>query len=50
MKYKVTYIKKKKKGISHQEVTFYKVEDAFMWEKHVIEQGCVNVEILPVFN
>lgn len=49
MKYRVVYIKNKKKSSSKQEATFYSIEDASMWEKHVIEQGCTNVEIVPVF-
>lgn len=49
IKYQVIYIRNKKKSQSKQVATFYRVEDAFMWEKHVIEQGCVNVEIVPVF-
>lgn len=49
MKYQVIYEKPKKKKTSRQSVTFYQIEDAIAWEKHVKEQGCFGVEILPVF-
>jgi hypothetical protein len=49
MKYQVIYIKNKKKSKSKQIATFYKIEDASMWEKHVIQQGCTDVEIVPLF-
>lgn len=49
MKYQVIYNKNKKKSQSKQVATFYKIEDASMWEKHVIAQGCTQVEIVPVF-
>jgi hypothetical protein len=49
MKYKVVYNQKKKKGTSHQEAVFYKIEDASMWEQHVKTQGCTDIEIVPVF-
>jgi hypothetical protein len=49
MKYQVVYLKPKKKMVSKQIATFYKIEDASMWEKHVIQQGCTDVEIVPVF-
>lgn len=49
MKYQVIYNKIKKKGQSKQSVVFYRIEDASMWEKHVIQQGCINVEIVPIF-
>ena len=50
MKYQVTYIKNKKKGQSRQIATFYKIEDASQWEKHVKEQGCIDTQIIPVFS
>ena len=49
MKYQVIYIKNKKNKVSKQVATFYKIEDASLWEKHVISQGHTNVEIVPVF-
>lgn len=49
MKYQVIYQKSKKKKQSKQVATFFKIEDASMWEKHVIKQGCTEVEIVPVF-
>jgi len=49
MKYQVHYQKSKKKAQSKQIATFYTIEDASLWEKHVTEQGCTGVEIVPVF-
>jgi len=49
MKYQVIYTRNKKKAQSKQVATFYKIEDASLWEKHVTEQGCTGVEIVPVF-
>jgi hypothetical protein len=49
MKYQVIYTKTKKKAKSKQVAIFYKIEDASMWEKHVKEQGCTEVEIVPLF-
>jgi len=49
MKYQVIYVKNKKKSQSKQTATFYKIEDATLWEKHVKQQGCINVEIVPLF-
>lgn len=45
MKYQVIYKENKKQQVA----TFYKIEDAFLWEKHVGKQGCTNIEIVPVF-
>jgi hypothetical protein len=30
--------------------TFYNIEDAIMWEKHVKEQKYEDVEIVPLFS
>jgi len=50
MKYQVVYYKLKKDHKKAKQVaTFYKIEDATMWEKHVTTQGFQNVEIVPVF-
>jgi len=50
MKYQVVYYKLKKDNKKAKQVaTFYKVEDASMWEKHVITQGFEDVEIVPLF-
>lgn len=49
MKYQVIYTRNKKKNQSKQVATFYKIEDASMWEKHVIQEGFTNVEIVPIF-
>lgn len=49
MKYQVIYLKPKKKNFSKQVATFYSIEDAGFWEKVVKQQGCQDVEIIPVF-
>jgi len=49
MKYQVTYFKPKKKNYSRQVVTFYKIEDAGFWEQIVKQQGCKEIEIVPLF-
>lgn len=50
MKYQVIYTKNNKnKNLKKQVATFYKIEDASLWEKYVIEQGHSNVEIIPIF-
>jgi len=50
MKYQVTYLKPKKKTYSKQIVTFYTIEDATLWEKHILSQGCKDSEIIPIFS
>lgn len=51
MKYQVVYVKPKKKGCySKQNAVFFDVRDAMLWERHVKEEGCQNVEIIPLFN
>lgn len=49
MKYQVVYIKQKKNKVAKQVATFYKIEDASLWEKHIKSQGYEDVEIVPVF-
>lgn len=49
MKYQVIYKRIKKKKTSNQVAVFYNIEDASMWEKHVKELGCIDIEIVPVF-
>lgn len=49
MKYQVIYYRNKKNKVTKQVATFYKIEDACMWEKHVMNQGHINIEIVPVF-
>jgi hypothetical protein len=44
MKFQVIYKQKNKK----QKAVFFKIEDATLWEKHIIENGCTNVEIVPI--
>jgi hypothetical protein len=46
--YQVTYLKPKKKGYTKQTATFLKIDDAIFWESLVKQQGCTNVEIVPV--
>jgi len=48
MKYQVIYLKPKKKEYSKQIATFYTIEDASLWEKHIKQQGCKESEIVPV--
>lgn len=48
MKYQVIYHRQKKNKQTKQIATFYSIEDATMWEKHVKEQGYENTEIMPV--
>jgi hypothetical protein len=33
---------------SKQEAVFFDVRDAMLWERHVLENGCKNVEIVPI--
>jgi hypothetical protein len=50
MKYQVVYYKLKKDHKKAKQIaTFYKVEDACMWENHVKTQGFTDVEVVPVF-
>jgi hypothetical protein len=49
MKYQVVYLKPKKNKFSKQTATFLKIDDAIFWESHVKEEGCVNVEVVPIF-
>ena len=46
MKYTVTYHQSKKKGVATQKATFFKIEDASMWEQHVLKQGATDVKII----
>lgn len=48
MKYQVIYLKPKKKKYAQHVATFYSIEDATLWEKHVRQQGCIESEIIPV--
>ena len=49
MKYQVIYLKPKKKNYSKQVVTFFTIDDAGFWEQIVKQQGCKEIEIVPVF-
>jgi hypothetical protein len=51
MKYKVVYLKpKKKKGFySEQTAVFYDHRDALNWRNHVRKQNCKEIQVLPVF-
>lgn len=46
-KFQVLYKNQKKKT---QKATFYRIEDAFLWGEHVKQQGCSDVEVIPLFN
>jgi len=49
MKYKVQYLKPKKKGLAKHEAVFYNIEDAIMWESYVkYELNVQNLEIIPI--
>jgi hypothetical protein len=50
MKYQVIYLKNKKNKQSKQVATFYTIEDACLWEKHVKEQGHIDTQIIPLFS
>ena len=49
-KFSVVYQQERKKTgyWSKQEATFFDVRDAMLWERHVKELGCKNIEIVPV--
>jgi hypothetical protein len=49
-KFSVVYQQPKNKSgsWSKQEATFFDVRDAMLWERHVLENGCKNVEIVPI--
>ena len=49
MKFKVMYLKPKKKGFSEQTAVLLSIEDAVFWQDAIKKQGCQNVEIYPVF-
>lgn len=49
MKYQVIYLKPKKKAYSKQIATFLTIEDAGFWEQIVKDQGCKEIEIVPLF-
>ena len=46
MRFTVIYQQPKKNGYSKKEATFFAVEDASMWEKHVLKQGAKDVKII----
>jgi hypothetical protein len=49
MKYKVQYLKPKKKGLAKHEAVFYNIEDAMRWEYYVKhELNVQNLEIVPI--
>jgi hypothetical protein len=49
MKYKVTYLRpKKKKGVfTEQSVTFFSIEDAVFYEENMTKSGCKDFKIIP---
>lgn len=50
MKFKVCYLKPKKKGYAKQEAVFYDVRDAAQWERHVKSLGCTKIETYPLLS
>ena len=46
MKFKVMYLKPKKKGFSEQTAVLLSIEDAVFWQDTIKKQGCQNVENL----
>jgi hypothetical protein len=46
MKYTVTYKEQPNKKSAYQKATFFTIEDASMWEKHVLTKGATNVKIM----
>ena len=49
MKFKVMYLKPKKKGFSEQTAVLLSIEDAVFWQDTVKKQGCQNIKIRPCF-
>ena len=49
MKFKVMYLKPKKKGFSEQTAVLLSIEDAVFWQDTVKKQGCQNIKIRPIF-
>lgn len=48
MKFKVCYLKPKKKGYAKQEAVFYDERDAAQWERYVESLGYMKIETYPV--
>ena len=49
MKFKVMYLKPKKKGFSEQTAFLLSIEDAVFWQDTIKKQGCQNIKIRPIF-
>ena len=47
MRYKVEYLKPKKKSFVREEVTFFDIESAIFWEQKMTEQGATDFKIIP---
>jgi hypothetical protein len=48
MKFKVTYLRPKKKGVfSKQEAVFYDIEDAVFYEQEMTKRGSKEFKIIP---
>ncbi len=48
MKYKVQYLKPKKKGLAKHEAVFYNIEDAIKWESYVkFQLNAQQLQIVP---
>ena len=51
MKFKVSYMKPKKKGYYSQQVaTFYDERDALNWEHHIRRNGCKEITLRVDFS
>jgi hypothetical protein len=50
MKYAVVWMKKKKKGTSRQQATFFNLDDAAQWEQHINKTEHAKTNIIPIFN
>tara|TARA_B100000900_G_C20421567_1_gene651171 strand:+ start:730 stop:885 length:156 start_codon:yes stop_codon:yes gene_type:complete len=51
MKFKVNYMKPKKKGYYSQQVaTFYDERDALNWEHHIRKNGCKEITLRVDFS
>lgn len=51
-KFSVVYQQPRDKSgyYSQQKAVFFDIRDAMLWERHVLENGCKNSEIVPVFD
>jgi hypothetical protein len=45
-RYQVVYLQPKKKGFAQQSATFYSINDAEFWTKHIETKGAKDIQIL----